>query len=104
MSKMDALRAMREERYEQAQKTAQKTAQKSAAKPGATSTRSSQPARRSTPTQRPPVAPPATSVDEGTSAEKVGAEPAEALCGHKNMSGRSCTRPHGHSEKSHRYS
>jgi hypothetical protein len=26
------------------------------------------------------------------------------LCGHRNMSGRSCTREHGHAAKSHRYS
>ena len=27
-----------------------------------------------------------------------------ALCGHRNMGGRSCTRELGHAEKSHRYS
>ena len=32
----------------------------------------------------------------------VGAEP--ALCGHRNMGGRTCTREHGHAAKSHRYS
>ena len=33
-------------------------------------------------------------------------EPAqeEALCGHRNMSGRTCTREAGHAAKSHRYS
>lgn len=31
------------------------------------------------------------------------AEPVEALCGHRNMSGKSCSRPSGHSEKNHRY-
>ena len=30
-------------------------------------------------------------------------EVAEALCGHRNMSGKSCSRPSGHSEKNHRY-
>ena len=97
MSKMDALRAMREERYEQAQKSA----------------RTGQPASRATPPNRPPVAPRAASasVVDGTrassetvdAAEALGGEPTEVLCGHKNMGGRSCTRPHGHSEKSHRY-
>ena len=27
----------------------------------------------------------------------------EALCGHTAISGRRCTRPHGHAEKNHRY-
>jgi hypothetical protein len=26
-----------------------------------------------------------------------------ALCGHRNMGGKSCSRPAGHGEKSHRY-
>jgi hypothetical protein len=29
---------------------------------------------------------------------------AEELCGHRNMSGRTCTREQGHAAKSHRYS
>jgi hypothetical protein len=29
---------------------------------------------------------------------------AEALCGHRNMSGRTCTREQGHPQKNHRYS
>ena len=97
MSKMDALRAMREERYEQAQNSA----------------RTGQPASRATPANRAPVAPragsapaagrPRASVETVDSAEALGGQPTEALCGHKNMGGRSCTRPHGHSEKSHRY-
>ena len=28
----------------------------------------------------------------------------EELCGHRNMSGRTCTREKGHAAKSHRYS
>ena len=28
----------------------------------------------------------------------------EELCGHRNMSGRTCTRERGHAAKSHRYS
>jgi len=80
MSKMDALRAMREARYEQAAARAGKTT----ASPKAT--------------KRPPVAP-----AEPTRAAPVpDSEP--ALCGHRNMSGRTCTREHGHAAKSHRYS
>lgn len=80
MSKMDNLRAMREARYAEAQKRA-----------------SSAPARPTA--ARAPVAPPAP--------EQVATPPDDArddLCGHRNMSGRTCTREGGHPQKSHRYS
>ena len=84
MSKMDNLRAMREARYAEDQKRSGAAAKKPAA--------------------RPPVAPPA---DAGRTAAPV-APSAEGetdeLCGHRNMSGRSCTRERGHAAKSHRYS
>jgi hypothetical protein len=89
MSKMDGLRAMREARYEQAKKrsgtpaTALRTAPKAPTAPKA-------------------AAKPAEVPEPGTQPE--GAEPAAALCGHRNMSGRTCTREHGHAAKSHRYS
>ncbi len=81
MSKMDNLRAMREARYEAAKASAAKTA---------TAPKAKQPATRQTKTTEaiadvPDVAP-------------------DGLCGHRNMSGRSCTREKGHSAKSHRYS
>ena len=81
MSKMDNLRAMREARYAEAQK-------RSAAGPAK-------------PAVKAPVAPPAAT------RKKAAAEPAaatEELCGHRNMSGRTCTRESGHAAKSHRYS
>lgn len=87
MSKMDALRAMREAKYE----AAQKTSQKAGAKAPQAST-------------RPPVAPPATSPAAQAQPEKTDAAQPDALCGHRNMSGRTCTREHGHAAKSHRYS
>lgn len=89
MSKMDNLRAMREAKYAAAQKRS-----------------ASAPAK---PAARPAVAPP-------VAAEKPAPEPAaetvfgtdsaasEELCGHRNMSGRTCTRERGHAAKSHRYS
>ena len=83
MSKMDNLRAMREARYEAAQSRAKGT-----------------PAARPSPL---PVAPPlriVTEADADTEPEAAG----EELCGHRNMSGRTCTRERGHSAKSHRYS
>jgi hypothetical protein len=83
MSKMDNLRAMREAKYAAAQKQA-------GAKPATT---------------RAAVAPAAA-------APKRAAEPAadtaaadtDELCGHRNISGRTCTRERGHAAKSHRYS
>lgn len=91
MSKMDALRAMREAKYEAAQKTSQKAGAKA-------------PQART----RPPVAPPTSAARakpaKSETSEEPGTAPAEALCGHRNMSGRTCTREHGHAAKSHRYS
>jgi cytochrome c5 len=81
MSKMDDLRAMREARYEQG-------AARAAAKPQAASKR----ADRLVP--RPAEAEPPTAA----------AAPAVQLCGHRAISGRTCTREHGHAARSHRYS
>ena len=89
MSKMDNLRAMREAKYAEAQKRA-----------------SSAPAR---PKAAAPVAPPAPAAkkaaDVGSAAGGRDRQSAtEELCGHRNMSGRTCTRERGHAAKSHRYS
>ena len=89
MSKMDNLRAMREAKYAEAQKRA-----------------SSAPAR---PKAAAPVAPPAPAAKKAaTSAAQPEVESeqsaTEELCGHRNMSGRTCTRERGHAAKSHRYS
>lgn len=83
MSKMDGLRAMREARYAAA--TA-RTATPAKAAPKKTAAKAAPKA----------AAAAATPVD--------GAEPDESLCGHRNMSGRTCTRERGHAAKSHRYS
>ena len=79
MSKMDNLRAMREAKYE-AQKRAGAAAASSRPRPAAA------PARVAARQEPDPVA--------GT----------DELCGHRNMSGRTCTREQGHAAKSHRYS
>ncbi|HEU4336780.1 MAG TPA: hypothetical protein VFR45_05670 [Nocardioides sp.] len=81
MSKMDNLRAMREARYAEAQKRA-----------GAA------PAR-----PKAPVAPPTATATKAP-APREAAPGTDGLCGHRNMSGRTCTREHGHPQKSHRYS
>jgi hypothetical protein len=80
MSKMDNLRAMREARYEQAQARAAQSTKSPAVPPKA-------PARAPEPT-----------------APTLAAEPEDALCGHRAISGRTCTREAGHAAKSHRYS
>ena len=87
MSKSDDMRAMREARYEQAasRAAAPRTAGTPATKPPAS--------RRPAPDPAPTAAEPPSS-----------GEPAESLCGHRNMSGRTCTREQGHAAKSHRYS
>ncbi len=86
MSKMDALRAMREARYEQAQARAGKTtaAPKRAARPAAAK----------------PDQPPSPAEAE----TETGAATDAGLCGHRAISGRTCTRERGHAAKSHRYS
>ena len=83
MSKMDDLRAMREARYEQM------------------SARASKPP--APPARTPPVAPAKTAARQ---VEPVadGTAPGETLCGHRAISGRTCTREKGHAAKSHRYS
>lgn len=83
MSKMDDMRAMREARF------------------GTAAPATAQPA---TPTKAPRAAatrkvatPPAVSA--------AGAVDADVRrCGHRAISGRTCTREHGHEAKSHRYS
>jgi hypothetical protein len=94
MSKMDDLRAMREARYERAAARA--------AKPDAK--------RGATPTRAPATEPTRAPTRAARPATEPAAEPAEAaspeprLCGHRAISGRTCTREHGHAAKSHRYS
>ncbi len=78
MSKMDGLRAMREARY------------------AAASARSGKPAARPKPIERP--------VSQPAETPHIEAESEEPLCGHRAISGRTCTRERGHAAKSHRYS
>lgn len=91
MSKMDNLRAMREARYEAAAARAKKAG--TGPKPAKASSDDA-PATKRAPARK-KAAPAAVDTD---------AEPTEELCGHRNMSGRTCTRERGHSAKSHRYS
>ena len=94
MSKMDALRAMREARHAEAAKRG---------------------ARQKAPLRlvEPPVAPepsatstsaPASATASAPAPSAVPELPAPALCGHRSMNGRTCTREQGHTAKNHRYS
>ena len=81
MSKVDALRALREARY-----AAQAASSRTSPAPSK--------AASTTPSKRPTTPP----------AGQTAPAPAAVLaCGHRNISGRSCTRPAGHAEKNHRY-
>ncbi len=82
MSKIDAMRAMREAKYA--------ARQARAGAPGETT------ARR---VAAPPAGAPST-VDPPAAATPHGAD---ARCGHRSMNGRTCTREQGHAAKSHRY-
>lgn len=94
MSKMANLRAMREARYEAAQ--AAKARAGTAAPPAG-----KQPTARTRATAA--GAAPVEAAATGPAADQ-GAAGSEARCGHRNMSGRTCTREKGHAAKTHRYS
>jgi hypothetical protein len=79
MSKEAAVRAMREARYRE----------RSATPSPAASTRGK------------PAVRPAT---RQVSTAAAPTSPTDALCGHRSMNGRTCTREQGHAAKSHRYS
>ena len=95
MSKVDALRAMREARFASYQ-AKPAAARPAASETGAPAAAPAKPARRST-------AKKVETVELPAAQETDGAAPAAALCGHRNMSGKECSRPAGHAEKNHRY-
>jgi hypothetical protein len=78
------MRAMREARYRERSEGA---------------ATSSSPARRAVRATRPAAASAAS-----PTAPTEATESPDALCGHRSMNGRTCTREHGHAAKSHRYS
>lgn len=41
---------------------------------------------------------------KSVAADRPAADTGSGLCGHRSISGRTCTREHGHAAKSHRYS
>jgi len=98
MSKVDALRAMREAKYARAGAPP--------LPPGAVAPRAPKPVTRGQAGTQSRVAQPEVAQPEVARSEAaVPSADAEtdALCGHRNMGGKSCSRPAGHSEKNHRY-
>jgi len=92
MSKVDAMQAMREARY----------AAQAAGPPAASAVRPVVAARAKVG----PRAPGNSAIELAEVAAGTGPEAAEepeALCGHRSMNGRNCSRSAGHSEKNHRY-
>ncbi len=87
MSKMDDMRAMREARFGQAS-------------PRPTESKAAPAEPKRVKASRTPAAP----TPRAAAASVVGGPSGERLCGHRAISGRTCTREHGHEEKSHRYS
>jgi hypothetical protein len=83
MSKEAAVRAMREARYRERAEGSQAAPRAAAPFRPAPATKAAAPTAPSTPEDTPGPA---------------------ALCGHRSMNGRSCTRESGHAAKSHRYS
>ena len=84
MSKADAQRAFREANY--------------AKRAAAAAT-----APRNEPPKAPPKAAPATRGVKAVEGVSQSDAIEGALCGHRSMNNRTCRRPAGHSEKSHRY-
>ena len=87
MSKVDALRAMREAKYARAGAPP--------LPPGAAAPTSPRQVTRAPARTRSEAAGPSSDTGRGVEAG--------TLCGHRNMGGKSCSRPAGHSEKNHRY-
>lgn len=93
MSKVDALRALREAKYAAARANAPDSGVNRAAA-------AVPPAGTAAPATRvPKTARPALEVVPDVEAVPDVAAP----CGHRNMGGKSCSRPAGHPEKNHRY-
>ncbi len=89
MSKGDAQRAMREAKY--ARNSASGASSPAATPAGAKAT-------------APAAATPKAKPARAAKAAPAAVAPEGGRCGHKSMSGRTCTREAAHSEKSHRYS
>lgn len=103
MSKVDALRALREAKYaaDRAAAPAGTLKKLAAARPAAAT--SGSPATGTKPVRASRTGRPGSAAVDAAPVDTVAGE-TEALCGHRNMGGKSCTRAENHSEKNHRYS
>jgi len=96
VSKVDAQRAMREARFAAYQASL-------AGKPGKTA--AAAPAASAAARAKASTGPGTPAAAEQPGSEPLADAAAEPeLCGHKNMSNKTCRRPAGHTEKNHRYS
>ena len=95
MSKVDALRAMREAKDARAGAPP--------LPPGAVAPRAPKPVTRGPAGTQSKVAQSQIAESEVAGPSADADEETGALCGHRNMGGKSCSRPAGHSEKNHRY-
>lgn len=104
MSKVDALRAMREARYEANRAKRPAAGAGAATGPTPAAARAKNPAKaspRTAPTEiEPDQVEPAVHAQPNVEAAED--EPA-AVCGHRSIGNKSCQRPAGHAEKNHRY-
>lgn len=99
MSKVDALRAMREARYEANRAKRPAAGAGAATGPTPAAVRAKNPAKASPRTAPDEVEP---AVHAQPNVEAAQDEPA-AVCGHRSIGNKSCQRPAGHAEKNHRY-
>jgi len=97
MSKVDAQRAMREARY------AARSNRGASAMPATAPPPLAAPVPRAASPVVPPAPPAAEPHRQPATSTPATAEDHVGVCGHRNMSNKSCQRPAGHPEKSHRY-
>lgn len=98
MSSTEHLRAMREAKYARARAASGRPAPT----PAAAAAVEPAPVAPPAPRTRKTAAKPTTA--KGAAKAAATTEPDTSVCGHRNMSGRTCTREAGHAAKSHRYS
>lgn len=110
MSKVDALRALREARYAARPTSAPAGAPRTVARvpaapvglePVAGEATTAKATRTAGKTARKPAAGTVSKATSTPSGSEAAA--ASATCGHRSMNGRTCTRDLGHTEKNHRY-
>jgi hypothetical protein len=104
MSKVDALRAMREARYAARMSRAPSAPARPATDDGGALIEAPAAASKAVGRAKPRAKSAAKPVTEPTSPLPFAPEDGPSqLCGHRSINNRSCQRPAGHAEKNHRY-